>query len=119
MGKIVAKRIIGANQGGRVNAAFKDGIYARYVDVVSGNKLQVTDTEGNVIYTEYGLTGENGLSIHSLDVETSSFDGSVLFIVGGFTAETDNSVRYVVKADYHVAPEMVYGAPGNTVDDVG
>jgi hypothetical protein len=118
MGQIIARREIGMNVGGRLTAAFKDGPMVKYVDVMPDNSLEVRTFEGNVLYTERALVGEHDLAIRSLDVETSSQDGRLVFIVGGFTAGTGNSLRLVVKADIKVAPRMDYGDDDNTLDDV-
>jgi hypothetical protein len=108
MGHIVADQSVSGNQGGRRAGSFKDGKFIRRIEIRPGNLIEFYTIEGVLLYQEVALAGQSFI-ITSLNAETSSFSGTVVLLLGGFTPETDNSRTITIVTDYQIAPPMWFG----------
>ena len=106
MGQIVADVSTLGNQGGRHAGSFKDGTFIRRVEVRPGNELVVFDTEGRDLYHEHACPQD--FSIQSISCETSSFSGTLVLILGGFSPNTDDSRTITISTGYQIAPPRWY-----------
>ena len=108
MGRIVSDSITPGNQGARYAGSFKDGKFIRRIEGRQDNTLIVFDTENNELYRETSLRGIGPFAVRTVSTETSSFDGSLVLIVGGFTPDTDNSRVVTIVTDYKISPPTWY-----------
>lgn len=104
MSQIVSDSKTDNNQGCRCAGSFKDGPYIRRVEARPGNVLVVCDTEGHELYRETALQALGPYAIRTIDAETSTFSGTLVLIIGGFTPDTSDSRVVTISTDYRIQP---------------
>jgi hypothetical protein len=129
-GRVVNDITVDRNQNGRLAGSFKDGTYIRVVEVDPGNVICFKSVEGQPIYWDGTInTGDYSNFVpRTISAEHSSFNGAVVLILGGFTADTGNSRTVIILTDYVIKPEVVFQGnklagetaadPASTADEV-
>jgi hypothetical protein len=109
-GRVVNDIPVDNNQNGRLAGSFKDGTFVRVVEVDPGNLIVFKSVEGQEIFRDGTINNSNYSRFvpRSVSAEHSSFTGTVILILGGFTADTGNSRTVIVATDYAIKPEVPF-----------
>lgn len=104
----VVRRFPSTSLKARNSGSLKDGTFIRVITAEDDGSFKFWDMEGKILHTNETLKG-SGFFTQSINLETSSFTGTAILIVGGFFEGGSGGETIVISTDYKIAPPVWYG----------